>query len=275
MNCPACNADNDDAAARCQSCGQLLSLGPGALVAGRYEILGVLGEGGMGMVYKAHDRSLEETVALKVLRPNFAQTPEADRRFRSEIKLARKVTHRNVCRIHEYGEDGPLRYLSMEFVDGINLKQAARGGQVNPPYTQLPDWSGLWTQGGGGSFFGTAPGGAMPKLTPAAAAALKLGSELVAKGVEYDENLSECGPPGFPRWLVIPFLREFIVRPEQTWLSSETVNNVRRIYTDGRAHPPISCSWSSTPARRSSPKTSVSCPTRPRFVGSSWRTSAI
>ena len=67
--------------------------------------------------------------------------------------------------------------------------------------------------------------------------AVKKGAELAAKGIEYDENLSQCGPPGFPRWLVIPFLREFIVRPEETWLTSETVNNVRRIYTDGRSHP--------------------------------------
>lgn len=66
---------------------------------------------------------------------------------------------------------------------------------------------------------------------------MKKGAELAAKGIEYDENLSQCGPPGFPRWLVIPFLREFIVRPEETWLTSETVNNVRRIYTDGRSHP--------------------------------------
>jgi hypothetical protein len=66
---------------------------------------------------------------------------------------------------------------------------------------------------------------------------VKEGQALAAQGISYDENLSECGPPGFPRWLVIPFLREFIVRPEQTWLSSETVNNVRRIYTDGRDHP--------------------------------------
>jgi hypothetical protein len=118
------------------------------------------------------------------------------------------------------------------------LKQAARGGQVSPPFSQLPDWSGLWTAGGGGSLFGRGPGGVSPKLTPAAAALLKQGAELDAKGISYDENLSECGPPGYPRWLVIPFLREFAVRPEQTWLSSETVNNVRRIYTDGRGHPP-------------------------------------
>src|SRR5262245_11552862 len=103
-------------------------LSQGSTIANRYEIQGVLGEGGMGMVYKAHDRVLDETVALKVLRPNFARTPEAGRRFRSEIKLARKVSHRNVCRIHEYGEgDAHLRYLSMEFIDGVNLKQAVRG----------------------------------------------------------------------------------------------------------------------------------------------------
>lgn len=117
------------------------------------------------------------------------------------------------------------------------LKTAARGGRQNPPFTQLPDWSGLWTVAGGGTFFAPGPGGVAPKLTTAAAGVLKQGQQLSAQGISYDENLSECGPPGFPRWLVVPFLREFIVRPEQVWLSSETVNNVRRIYTDGRGHP--------------------------------------
>jgi hypothetical protein len=118
-----------------------------------------------------------------------------------------------------------------------SLRDAAGGGQVSPPYAQLPDWSGLWTTGGGGSLFGPGPAGVGPTLTPPASEALKEGQALAAQGISYDENLSECGPPGFPRWLAIPFLREFIVRPEQTWLSSETVNNVRRIYTDGRSHP--------------------------------------
>lgn len=116
------------------------------------------------------------------------------------------------------------------------LKEAAGGGQQMPPFGQLPDWSGLWTAAGGRSFFGRAPTGALPKLTPAAADTLKRGADMSAKGIVFDESLSDCGPPGFPRWLVVPFLREFIVRPEQTWLSSETVNNVRRIYTDGRDH---------------------------------------
>lgn len=117
------------------------------------------------------------------------------------------------------------------------LKMSARGGKQNPPFSELPNWSGLWTAGGGGSFFGQGPAGIGPTITPEAAAVLKKAQALAAQGISYDENLSECGPPGFPRWLVIPFLREFIIRPEQTWLSSETVNNVRRIYTDGRGHP--------------------------------------
>jgi len=118
----------------------------------------------------------------------------------------------------------------------LALRAAARGGRQTPPFSQLPDWTGLWMQAGGSTFVGAGPTGIMPKLTPAAAAAVKEGQTLAAQGISYDENLSDCGPPGFPRWLVIPFLREFVVRPEQTWLSSETVNNVRRIYTDGRDH---------------------------------------
>ena len=77
----------------------------------------------MGTVYRAHDRMLEEQVAIKVLRAEFQTSAERGRRFRSEIKLARKVTHRNVCRIHEYGEDGALHYISMELVQGVDLKQ--------------------------------------------------------------------------------------------------------------------------------------------------------
>jgi hypothetical protein len=118
------------------------------------------------------------------------------------------------------------------------LKAEAHGGQQNPVFSQLPDWSGLWTIAGGTQFVGKGPTGAPPKFTPKAAEQVKKGAELEAKGISYDENLSECGPPGYPRWLVIPFMREFIVRPEETWLSSETVNNVRRVYTDGRDHPP-------------------------------------
>jgi len=75
---------------------------------------------------------LDEPVAIKVLRAEFAKTPEMAQRFRHEIKLARKVTHRNVCRIHEYGEDGGVRYISMEYVEGEDLKHLIRerGGSL-------------------------------------------------------------------------------------------------------------------------------------------------
>lgn len=128
MNCPACQAPNPASAAACERCGRSLAktLVRGTLVASRYEILGAMGRGGMGVVYKAHDRVLDEAVALKVLRPEIASDPEMTRRFQSEIKLARKVTHRNVCRIHEYGQDGGLAYISMELVAGTDLKEVVR-----------------------------------------------------------------------------------------------------------------------------------------------------
>jgi len=127
MICPACQAENADTVDVCFTCGRALgALTQGSIIAGRYEILSPLGRGGMGMVYKAHDRMLDESVALKVLRSEFVNTGEMARRFRDEVKRARKVSHRNVCRIHEYGVDGSVRYISMEFLEGIDLKQVLR-----------------------------------------------------------------------------------------------------------------------------------------------------
>jgi serine/threonine-protein kinase len=132
MICPSCRAENDPSTETCFTCGRALAaLTQGSIIAGRYEVLSPLGRGGMGMVYKAHDRMLEETVAIKVLRSEFARTQEMAKRFRHEIKLARRVSHRNVCRIHEYGEDGPLRYISMEYLQGNDLKQELR--EKGPP----------------------------------------------------------------------------------------------------------------------------------------------
>ena len=95
----------------------------GELIAGRYEIRNRLGKGGMGAVYRAYDRVLEEDVALKVLREDATNKSEAARRFRTEIKLARRVIHRNVCRIFEYGEDAGRRFISMELIEGTDLKR--------------------------------------------------------------------------------------------------------------------------------------------------------
>jgi hypothetical protein len=117
----------------------------------------------------------------------------------------------------------------------LALKQQARGAQ---PPAQTPDWSGIWVNGGGGTRTAAGPGGVTPKLTPRAAAELKQGQERNARGISYDENLSECGPAGHPRWLQEPFLREFVTTPKQTWLINEMVNEIRRIYTDGRGHIP-------------------------------------
>jgi serine/threonine-protein kinase len=86
----------------------------------------------MGVVYKAHDRELDEVVALKLLRPDVAASPELARRFRAEIRLARKVGHRNVCRIYEYGADGPFRYIAMEYIDGVDVKQVIRNHGALP-----------------------------------------------------------------------------------------------------------------------------------------------
>ncbi len=134
MTCPSCRAQNDDDAVTCRRCAATLGpLATGAVVADRYEILEPLGKGGMGMVFKARDRVLEDLVALKVLRPEVAGTEDMARRFRGEIKLARRVSHKNVCRIHEYGEDAGLRYISMTFVDGVDLKRTLRQRGALPP----------------------------------------------------------------------------------------------------------------------------------------------
>jgi serine/threonine protein kinase len=137
MNCPSCKAPNDDAAEVCFTCGRPISaLTQGSVIDNRYVIESILGKGGMGWVYRAHDRLLEETVAIKVLRTEFANTAEMKERFKKEIKLARRVTHRNVCRIHDAGEDvdGGRPYISMEYVEGTDMKQLARdnGGFLEP-----------------------------------------------------------------------------------------------------------------------------------------------
>jgi hypothetical protein len=137
--CPSCQAPNKPGADNCARCGTSLKastgpdtyvvtvdLRPGTFFHGRYEILGLLGRGGMGMVYKARDRTLDEVVAIKVLRPDFANDPKMAERFKSEIKLARRVRHKNVCTIHDYGEEKGLLYISMELIGGVDLKHVLR-----------------------------------------------------------------------------------------------------------------------------------------------------
>lgn len=129
-------------------------------------------------------------------------------------------------------QDMALKYPTLEAF------YAALKAEAKAP-ASMPDWSGLWTSAGGGNLFRPGPGGVAPKLTAQTVAELKKGEEMTAKGIVYDDNLSQCGPAGFPRWMNEPFLREFIVTPTQTLLINEQANEIRRIYTDGRQHPPV------------------------------------
>jgi serine/threonine-protein kinase len=95
----------------------------GMVFAGRYEILSNVGKGGMGQVFRAQDRQLDDVVALKVLRSDVLQDdPHTLDRFKQEIKLARRITHRNVLRTHDFGEFGGIPYISMEYLEGVTLK---------------------------------------------------------------------------------------------------------------------------------------------------------
>ncbi len=94
---------------------------PGAILAGRYQIIGLLGKGGMGEVYRANDLTLDQPVALKFLPEEMAVNPAMLGRFHGEVRIARQVSHPNVCRVYDIGEvDGQL-FLSMEYVDGEDL----------------------------------------------------------------------------------------------------------------------------------------------------------
>ena len=97
-------------------------LGKGELFAGRFELIEELGAGGMGIVYRAYDKEVGEEIALKVLHPDIAVDQKTVERFRNEIKLARRITHKNVCRMHELHQDGKELFITMEYVTGQDLK---------------------------------------------------------------------------------------------------------------------------------------------------------
>src|SRR5262249_60577860 len=93
----------------------------GALLAGRYRILERLGEGGMGVVYRARDTTLEADIALKVIHPGIADDPEKLAFFRNEVRVARMVTHPNVCRLHDLEEGDDGCFITMGHVAGAPL----------------------------------------------------------------------------------------------------------------------------------------------------------
>ena len=109
-------------------------LGPGTVLGGRYEILQLLGRGGMGAVYKAHDKELDRTVALKLIRPDLARNPEMVRRFKQELILARQITHKNVIRIFDLGQSDGIKFITMDFVEGHDLRVLlSERGKFPPP----------------------------------------------------------------------------------------------------------------------------------------------
>ncbi len=105
----------------------------GEVLAGRYEILQLLGEGGMGAVYKASDRELNRFVALKVIRRELASNPAILARFKQELLLAHQVTHRNVIRIYDLGEAEGVKFITMEFIEGRDLRSLIREKKKYPP----------------------------------------------------------------------------------------------------------------------------------------------
>jgi eukaryotic-like serine/threonine-protein kinase len=108
-------------------------LDQGTLFAGRYEILGTVGKGGMGVVFRARDKQLDEVVALKVLRGEMlSEDPTMLERFKQEIKLARRITNRNVLRTHDFGESDGTFYISMEFLEGYTLKDVIKNKGAMP-----------------------------------------------------------------------------------------------------------------------------------------------
>ncbi len=146
MKCPRCQFDNPGETRFCGYCGLELQgtgakgrsagtmtyqtpargLERGATFARRFEIIEEIGRGGMGTVYKAFDTKIREVVALKVLKPDIAADPDVIERFQNEMKLARKVAHRHVCRMYDLNEEGLTFYLSMEYVQGEDLKSFIR-----------------------------------------------------------------------------------------------------------------------------------------------------
>jgi tetratricopeptide (TPR) repeat protein/predicted Ser/Thr protein kinase len=105
----------------------------GTFLGNRYEILELLGEGGMGAVYKAADREVDRIVALKVIRPEMASNPEILARFRQELLLSSQVTHRNVIRIYDISDAQGVKFITMEFIEGKDLRSILHERKMLPP----------------------------------------------------------------------------------------------------------------------------------------------
>jgi len=144
--CPKCHSKNPDTLKFCGECGTQLipssrdiqpevtktlqtavrELTTGSTFAGRYQIIEELGKGGMGKVYRVLDKKLNEEVALKLIKPEIASDKETIQRFSNELKLARKIGHRNVGRMFELMQDEGIHFITMEYVTGEDLRSFIR-----------------------------------------------------------------------------------------------------------------------------------------------------
>ncbi len=141
MNCPKCHFDNPSNTFYCGKCGAQLppsekasplptetllspikDLSTGSTFAGRYLIIEELGKGGMGRVYKVFDTKIKEKIALKLIKPEIASDKETIERFSNELRLARRIGHRNVCKMFDIGEAEGSHFITMEYVHGEDLK---------------------------------------------------------------------------------------------------------------------------------------------------------
>jgi serine/threonine protein kinase len=141
IECPKCQQENPDDTAFCGKCGTKFDtdIGPtktiettkeelttGSIFAGRYKIIEELGKGGMGKVYRVFDQKLNEEVALKLIKPDIASDKKTIERFKNELKLARKISHKNVGRMYEFLEDKDTHFITMEYISGQDLKGLIR-----------------------------------------------------------------------------------------------------------------------------------------------------
>jgi eukaryotic-like serine/threonine-protein kinase len=147
LRCPECQTVNQEGSRFCRNCATPLpgtpvnppadgptltapssrdALTPGTEFAGRYLVIEEVGGGGMGRVYKVLDKEINEKVALKLIRPEIAAEPETLERFQNEIKIARKITHKNACRVYHFSKQNGTYYITMEFIAGQNLKKMIR-----------------------------------------------------------------------------------------------------------------------------------------------------
>jgi serine/threonine protein kinase/tetratricopeptide (TPR) repeat protein len=148
IKCPKCQSENPETASFCAGCGTKLissesddvtstmeipkeELIRGSTLANRYEIIEELGKGGMGRVYRVEDTKLKQEVALKLVKPEIAKNKETIDRFRNELKTARMIAHKNVCRMFDLGEAEGAHFITMEYVRGEDLKSMIqRSGQL-------------------------------------------------------------------------------------------------------------------------------------------------